>query len=153
METLHEDLLVGDAITQAVCRRLPTAKDPYSSLSKVMWDLWWTKRHWEQVSSEYFGFPRQSFHRLLHTHPGAGTIGQIMIHVSSGLNFTPFLRSTRTCVISVNTFKTIRWLYSIFWMRGIGSRRTVTQTTTVGHRFISNCSLHAFQNCDGFHCS
>jgi hypothetical protein len=35
----------------------------------------------EQVFSEYFGFPCQSFQRLLHTHhhpsSGAGTIGHI----------------------------------------------------------------------------
>jgi hypothetical protein len=46
-----------------------------------------------QVFSEYFGFPCQfSFHRLLHTHnlsSGAGTIGQILADVTSGLSLTP----------------------------------------------------------------
>jgi hypothetical protein len=46
-----------------------------------------------QVFSEYFGFPCQfSFLRLLHTHhlsSGAGTIGQILADVPSGLSFTP----------------------------------------------------------------
>jgi hypothetical protein len=46
-----------------------------------------------QVLSEYFGFPCQfSFHRLLHTHhlsSGAGTIGQLMADVPSGLRLTP----------------------------------------------------------------
>jgi hypothetical protein len=29
-----------------------------------MWDLWWTKRHWDRFFSEYFGFPLSiSFHR------------------------------------------------------------------------------------------
>jgi hypothetical protein len=48
-----------------------------------------------QVFSEYFGFPCQfSFHRLLHIHhhhlsPGAGTVGQIVADVPSGLNLTP----------------------------------------------------------------
>jgi hypothetical protein len=46
-----------------------------------------------QVFSEYFDFPCQfSFHRLLHTHhlsSGAGTIGQTMAGVSSGLSLTP----------------------------------------------------------------
>jgi hypothetical protein len=46
-----------------------------------------------QVFSEYFGFPCQfSFHRLLHIHhllsSGAGTIGQTVIDIPSGLNFT-----------------------------------------------------------------
>ena len=28
-----------------------------------MWDLWWTKWHWERVFPEYFGFPlSMSFH-------------------------------------------------------------------------------------------
>jgi hypothetical protein len=22
-----------------------------------MWDLWWTKQHWDRVFPEYFGFP------------------------------------------------------------------------------------------------
>jgi hypothetical protein len=42
-----------------------------------------------QVSSEYFGFHCQlSFHQMLHTHlsSGAGTIGQLMADVTSGLN-------------------------------------------------------------------
>jgi hypothetical protein len=46
-----------------------------------------------QVFSEYFGFPSQfSFHWLLHTHhlpSGAGTIGQILADVPSGLSLTP----------------------------------------------------------------
>jgi hypothetical protein len=47
----------------------------------------------EQVFSEYFGFPYQfSFHRLLHIHhlsSGAGTMGQIVADVPSGLSLTP----------------------------------------------------------------
>jgi hypothetical protein len=47
-----------------------------------------------QVFSEYFGFPCEfSFHRLLHTHhdlsSGAGTIGQLVADVPSGLSLTP----------------------------------------------------------------
>jgi hypothetical protein len=41
-----------------------------------------------QVFCEYFGFPCQfTFHRLLHTHlsSGAGTTGQIVADVPSGL--------------------------------------------------------------------
>jgi hypothetical protein len=47
----------------------------------------------EQVFSEYFGFPCQfSFHRLLHTNhlsSGAGTTGQLVADVPSGLSLTP----------------------------------------------------------------
>jgi hypothetical protein len=47
-----------------------------------------------QVFSKYFGFHYQfSFHRLFHTHPhlssGAGTIGQLVDDVPSGLSLTP----------------------------------------------------------------
>jgi len=29
-----------------------------------MWDLWWTKRHWNRFCSKYFGFPLSvPFHR------------------------------------------------------------------------------------------
>jgi hypothetical protein len=44
------------------------------------------------VLSEYLGFPCQfSFYQLLHTHlsSGAGTIGQIVADVPSGLSLTP----------------------------------------------------------------
>jgi hypothetical protein len=45
------------------------------------------------VFSEYFGFPCQSsFHQLLHNHhmsSGAGTIGQLVADVPSGLSLTP----------------------------------------------------------------
>jgi hypothetical protein len=45
-----------------------------------------------QVSSEYFGFPCQfSIHQLIHTHLSseAGTIGQLVVDVPSGLGLTP----------------------------------------------------------------
>jgi hypothetical protein len=45
----------------------------------------------EQVFSEYFGFPCQSFHRLLqdrHLLSGAGTIGQMVPAVPSALSLT-----------------------------------------------------------------
>jgi hypothetical protein len=46
-----------------------------------------------KVFSEYFGFPCQfSFHRLLHNHylsSGAGTTGQFVTDVPSGLSLTP----------------------------------------------------------------
>jgi hypothetical protein len=45
-----------------------------------------------QDFSEHFGFPCQTFHRLLHTHrhpsSGAGTTGQIITDVPSGLGLT-----------------------------------------------------------------
>jgi hypothetical protein len=59
-----------------------------------MWDLWLDKVALGQVFSKYFGFPCQfSFHQLLHIHhrlsSGAGTIGQLVADVPSGLRLTP----------------------------------------------------------------
>jgi hypothetical protein len=52
------------------------------------------------VFSEYFSFNCQfSLHRLLHTHrlsSGAGTVGQLVADVSSGLSLTP-PQDTVTC--------------------------------------------------------
>jgi hypothetical protein len=46
-----------------------------------------------QVFFEHYGFPCQSFHRLLHIHhhlsSGVGTIGQIVAYVQSGFSLTP----------------------------------------------------------------
>jgi hypothetical protein len=37
---------------------------PGSIPGQSMWDLWWTKWHWDRFFSEYFGFPLSiSFHR------------------------------------------------------------------------------------------
>jgi hypothetical protein len=44
-----------------------------------------------QFFSEYFGFPYQfSFHQMFHTHlsSGAGTIGQLVVDLPSGLSVT-----------------------------------------------------------------
>jgi hypothetical protein len=54
-----------------------------------------------QVVSEFFGFPCQiSFHQMLHIHHHlssvAGTIGQSMSDVPSGLSFTPPQEAKRT---------------------------------------------------------
>jgi hypothetical protein len=58
-----------------------------------MWDLWWTKWHWGSLSPRTSAPPCPfSFHRLLHIRhlpSGAGTIGQIVAHVPSGLSLAP----------------------------------------------------------------
>jgi hypothetical protein len=63
-----------------------------SSPDQVMWDLWWTNWHSGRFSPTISVFPCQfSFHRLLHIHnlsSGAGTIGQIVLDVPSGLSLT-----------------------------------------------------------------
>jgi hypothetical protein len=80
----------GRAIAQALSRRLPTAKARVRGHVGFVLD----KVALGQVFSEYFGFPYQfSFHRLLHIHhhlpSGAGTIGQLVADVPSGLSLTP----------------------------------------------------------------
>jgi hypothetical protein len=55
----QSNIEIGLAIAQAVSRRL-----------QVMWDLWWTKWHWGRSS-------------------GAGTTGQTVAAVPSGLSLTP----------------------------------------------------------------
>jgi hypothetical protein len=61
-----------------------------------------------QVFSEYFGFPCQfSFHRLLHIHhhlsSRAGTIGQLVADVPSGLSLTPPQENKKICLLLFNT--------------------------------------------------
>jgi hypothetical protein len=65
--------------------------DPGSSPGQVMWDLWWTKRHWGR-------FPRSTSVSLPILIPPtsphsyvirAGTIGQLVADVRSGFSLTP----------------------------------------------------------------
>jgi hypothetical protein len=62
-----------------------------------------------QVFSEYFGFPCQfTFHRLLHNHrlsSEAGTIGQIVAEVPSGLSFTPPQETKKKLLILIKITK------------------------------------------------
>jgi hypothetical protein len=71
-----------------------------------------------QIFSEYFGFPRQlSFHRTLHTHhhhhhhlsSGAGTVGQTVADVPSGLSLAPLkkLKKNRTIFINCDRIRHI----------------------------------------------
>jgi hypothetical protein len=59
-----------------------------------------------QTFSEYFRFPCQAFHRLLHTHyhPSSGTrtIGQIMADVPSGPSLTASKQQTKNKLRGLN---------------------------------------------------
>ena len=48
-----------------------------------MWDLWWTKWHWDRFFPEFFGFPSQ-FHSTV--APLLGKIKKTQIHNSSTRN-------------------------------------------------------------------
>jgi hypothetical protein len=51
-----------------------------------MWDLWWTKWHWDRFFTEYFGFPLSiSFHRCSITWKN----GQKLIIFFTGLHNKP----------------------------------------------------------------
>jgi hypothetical protein len=53
-----------------------------------MWDLWWTKWHWDRVFSEYFGFSLSiSFHRCSITRKGTKKI--IVVIFLTGLHKKP----------------------------------------------------------------
>jgi hypothetical protein len=60
-----------------------------------------------QVLSEYFGFPCQfSFQRLLHTRhvpSGAGTIGQLVADVPSGLSLTSPQETKKNYNVTLNS--------------------------------------------------
>jgi hypothetical protein len=62
---------------------------PGSILGQSMWDLWWTKWHWDKFFSEYFGFPLSiSFHRCSITTKRTKKI-IIIIIVTTGLHKKP----------------------------------------------------------------
>jgi hypothetical protein len=73
--------ILGCAIAKAVRRRLFTAEAGQS-----MWDLWWTKWHWDKLLSELFSFPLSvSFHRCsIFTHVSCGrwTVGPLAAAVT-----------------------------------------------------------------------
>jgi hypothetical protein len=57
---------------------------PDSRRVKSMWDLWWTKLHWDRFFSEFFGFPCQ-YHSTAALHspisPGGRTIDPLVVAV------------------------------------------------------------------------
>jgi hypothetical protein len=81
----------GCAIAQAVSRRLPTAAARVRG--QVMWNLWWTKWCWGRFSPSTSVSP-VNFHStdcftLIVLSSGAGTIGQSVADLPSGLSLTP----------------------------------------------------------------
>jgi hypothetical protein len=75
---------MGRAVARAVSGLLPTATARLE-LGSGHVGFVVDKTALGQVFSEYFGFPCEALHRLLHTHhhssSGAGTIGQIAASV------------------------------------------------------------------------
>jgi hypothetical protein len=84
-----------------------------------------------QVFSECFGFPCQfSLHQMVHTHisSGAGTIGQLVVDVLSGLSLTPPqeiktpLMLTFECCLRICELVTFLLLYANWITPSNGSR-------------------------------
>jgi hypothetical protein len=49
---------------------------------KSMWDLWWTKWHWDRFFPEYFGFPLSiSFHRCSVTWKNLKKTDHLSLHL------------------------------------------------------------------------
>jgi hypothetical protein len=44
-----------------------TLQAQVQSQAKSMWDLWWTKWHWDKFFSEYFGFSITIIPPMFHT--------------------------------------------------------------------------------------
>jgi hypothetical protein len=82
----------GRAIAQAASLRFPTSAARARAQVRSC-GIFGGQNALEQVFSEYFGFLCQfSLHWLLHTHnlsSVAGTIGQLVANVPSGLSLTP----------------------------------------------------------------
>jgi hypothetical protein len=95
--------MAGRDITQAVIAHFPQRRpgfEPRSGNVGFVVD----KVALGQVFSEYFGFSRQfTFHRLLHTHhrlsSWAGTIGQLVAKVPSGVSLNPPQETEKRMVI------------------------------------------------------
>jgi hypothetical protein len=84
---------------------------PDSRRVKSMWDLWWTKLHWDRFFSEFFGFPCQ-YHSTaaLHSHisPGGRTIDPLVVEVQ---------RQSHSIDMNKNK-TTVTWKYagSLIWI-------------------------------------
>jgi hypothetical protein len=69
-----------------------------------------------QFFSEYFGFPCQFyFHRVLHTYhlsSGAGTAGQLVVDVPSGLSLIPPEETKKSTLIITNVV--VRGTYYLY---------------------------------------
>jgi hypothetical protein len=70
-----------------------------------MWDLRCTKWRWDRFSQSNSVSPATSYLRLLHIHhlsSEAGTIGQLVADVPSGLSLTPLQETEKTTRIALH---------------------------------------------------
>jgi hypothetical protein len=62
-----------------------------------MWDLWWTKWRWGRFSPSTSVSPATHCSTLIYLSSGAGTVGQLVAAVPSGLSLTPPLQTLLFC--------------------------------------------------------
>jgi hypothetical protein len=97
-----------------------------------------------QVFSEYFGFSCQlSFHRLLHIHhhlsSGAGTVGQLVGDVPSGISLTPPQETKRKLSTSIMILIFDNILYSECLRSAVkGMKQAAGRVENVGYNDQSN---------------
>jgi hypothetical protein len=88
---------------KVVSRWLPTAAARVRA--QVMWDLRWTKWHWGRFSPSTSVSPASSQLTDCSTFIiiGAGTIGQLVTDVPSGLSLTPPRETKKNCISAANS--------------------------------------------------
>jgi hypothetical protein len=59
-------------LTTSTMAQPPHRGGPGSHPGQSMWDLWWTKWHWDRSFSEFFSFPVNIISLWLHTHISSG---------------------------------------------------------------------------------
>jgi hypothetical protein len=70
---------------------------PGSSPGQVMLDLWWAKWHWGRFSPANSHSTDRLTIIIIIYHVGAGTTGQTVAAVPSGLSLTPWEKMKKTC--------------------------------------------------------
>jgi hypothetical protein len=69
---------------------LTTTPDSSSCPGQCMWDMWWTKWHWDRLFSEFFCFPLPVFSTMvIYAH-----------NISSGVKNIPFFGSSSKSRVS-----------------------------------------------------
>ena len=117
---------------------------PGSISGQSMWDLWWTKCHWDKLFSEYFGFPLSiSFHRCSikiekQKNPSSSSEGCTISLQGCGASVAsaagPF--NKKVCYLTtLSLAKTIqrRWQMSEL-VRSIGGMTLTRKTEVIGDK-------------------
>jgi hypothetical protein len=83
-----------------------------------MWDLWWTKWHWDRFFSEFFGSTRQyHYTAVLHTHISSGGWTCPLVEAVQRRSLTPS-KSTicKSFTTYVTSYEVLLWSWSFHWL-------------------------------------